>query len=152
MTCVDPVNDFDMWTIQEYAGTASGPGCSDGSGMWATWGGKISGGPTQADLTTFSVKGYDQGQFLEGETSRETDNLGFNLYRDERGRRIKLNSDLVAGSALVTGQVAALSTGRTYGWWDSVSASKTSQYCLESVDLHGESKWLGPAGFEKVGG
>ncbi|HWN98343.1 MAG TPA: C25 family cysteine peptidase [Blastocatellia bacterium] len=152
MTCVDPVNDFDMWTIQEYAATASGPGCGDGTGMWATWWGKIAGGPTQADLTTFSVKGYDRGQFLEWQTSRETDNLGFNLYRNDRGRRIKINPELIAGSALVTGQIAPLSTGRNYGWWDNAAAGKGTEYWLEEVSLRGESKWHGPAGFENVGG
>ena len=152
MTCVDPVNDSDMWTIQEYAATASGPGCGDGTGMWGTWWALVKGGPTQADLTTFAVKGYERGQFLQWETSRETDNLGFNLYRDDRGKRIKLNSEIVAGSALRTGQVAPLSTGRTYGWWDSTIAGKGTTYLLEEVDLHGESKWHGPVGFEMVGG
>ncbi|MEK6301999.1 MAG: C25 family cysteine peptidase [Acidobacteriota bacterium] len=150
-TCVDPVNDFDMWTIQEYAATSSG-GCGDGSGRWATWWAKVAASPTQADLTTFVVKGYDRGQFLQWETSREIDNLGFNLYRDDRGKRIKLNSEIVAGSALRTGQVAPLSTGRTYGWWDSAKAGKGTTYFLEEVDLHGESKWHGPVGFEMVGG
>jgi hypothetical protein len=35
-TMVDPVNDTDMWTIQEYAAPASG-----GSDRWATWWGRI---------------------------------------------------------------------------------------------------------------
>ncbi|HUQ34104.1 MAG TPA: DUF4214 domain-containing protein [Pyrinomonadaceae bacterium] len=36
-TVVDPVNDKDMWTIQEYAATPSG-----GSDKWATWWGRVS--------------------------------------------------------------------------------------------------------------
>ncbi|MDA0577235.1 MAG: hypothetical protein O3B24_03955 [Verrucomicrobia bacterium] len=36
-TCVDPVNDYDMWTLQEYASTPSG-----GSDRWGTWWGKVS--------------------------------------------------------------------------------------------------------------
>ena len=150
MTVVDPVNDFDMWTIQQYADTATG--CFDGSGRWGTWWGKISLAPTQADLTSFEVKSYDGGQFLEWRTSSETDNLGFNLYRDDRGKRTKLNSEIVAGSALVTGLVAPLSTGRNYGWWDSAPAASGTAYWLEEVDLRGESKWHGPVGFESVDG
>ncbi|HYV04100.1 MAG TPA: C25 family cysteine peptidase, partial [Blastocatellia bacterium] len=153
-TVVDPVNDFEMWTIQQYAATALPPPapCGDGSGRWATWWAKVAGGPTQSDLTTFLVKGYDRGQFLQWDTSGGTDILGFNLYRDDRGKRIKLNSEIVAGSALRTGVVAPLSTGRTYGWWDGVSAGKATTYWLEEINLHGESKWHGPIASERVGG
>ena len=152
MTCVDPVNDFDMWTIQQYAATASAPGCGDGSGMWATWWGKVAGGVTQADLTTFAVKGYDRGQYLEWRTSGETSNLGFNLYRDGGGKRLKLNSEIVAGSALVTGQVSPLGTGRNYGWFDAASPGSDMSYWLEELDLHGDSKWHGPVSIDKLGG
>jgi Immunoglobulin domain len=35
MTSVDPVNDADFWTVQEYAATAVGSG--NGSGRWGVW-------------------------------------------------------------------------------------------------------------------
>jgi len=38
-TVVDPVNDVDMWTIQEYAAS---PNFSNGNNRWGTWWGKIS--------------------------------------------------------------------------------------------------------------
>src|SRR6267154_447938 len=38
---VDPVNDLDMWTIQEYAATPAGTGANDGNGRWGTWWGKV---------------------------------------------------------------------------------------------------------------
>ena len=38
-TIVDPVNDLDMWTIQEYA---SSPDFPSGHDRWGTWWGKIS--------------------------------------------------------------------------------------------------------------
>jgi hypothetical protein len=38
---VDPSNDSDLWTIQEYAGTPVGTG--DGSGRWGTWWSKVLG-------------------------------------------------------------------------------------------------------------
>jgi hypothetical protein len=40
-TMVDPVNDTDLWTIQEYAATPVGTGSTDGDGRWGTWWGKI---------------------------------------------------------------------------------------------------------------
>ena len=38
---VDPVNDADLWTIQEYAATNVGTGLEEGDGRWGTWWGKI---------------------------------------------------------------------------------------------------------------
>ncbi|HEX7998760.1 MAG TPA: Calx-beta domain-containing protein [Pyrinomonadaceae bacterium] len=39
-SCVDPLNDIDMWTIQEY--TAATPaGCVSNCGRWGTWWGRI---------------------------------------------------------------------------------------------------------------
>src|SRR3989440_1186572 len=40
-TVVDPANDLDMWTIQEYAATPVGTGASDGNGRWGTWWGRV---------------------------------------------------------------------------------------------------------------
>jgi uncharacterized repeat protein (TIGR01451 family) len=40
-TVVDPANDLDMWTIQEYAATPVTPGTNDGNGRWGTWWGKV---------------------------------------------------------------------------------------------------------------
>ena len=41
-TVIDPLNDADFWTIQEYAATPVGNGSTDGDGRWGTWWGKIS--------------------------------------------------------------------------------------------------------------
>jgi len=40
-TVVDPANDLDMWTIQEYAATPAGTGANNGDGRWGTWWGKV---------------------------------------------------------------------------------------------------------------
>ena len=36
-TCVDPLNDVDLWTLQEYAATSLG-----GTNRWGTWWGRVS--------------------------------------------------------------------------------------------------------------
>ena len=46
-TVVDPTNDSDMWTIQEYAVQNVG-GTGDGSGRWGTWWGKLAVSATAA--------------------------------------------------------------------------------------------------------
>jgi len=40
-TWVDPVNDADFWTVQEYAKTNVGSVTTDGSGRWGTWWAKV---------------------------------------------------------------------------------------------------------------
>ncbi len=47
-TVVDPANDVDMWTIQEYAATPVNTGANDGDGRWGTWWGRITGQSAQA--------------------------------------------------------------------------------------------------------
>ncbi len=50
-TVVDPANDLDMWTIQEYAATPVGTGANNGDGRWGTWWGRVAGQSAQsADL------------------------------------------------------------------------------------------------------
>ncbi len=49
-TVVDPVNDVDMWTIQEYAATRINP-----SDRWGTWWGKI-GEPPAADCNNNGIE------------------------------------------------------------------------------------------------
>jgi hypothetical protein len=40
-TVVDPLNDIDLWTIQEYAATHVNTGLEEQDGRWGTWWGKI---------------------------------------------------------------------------------------------------------------
>src|SRR5439155_9740946 len=50
-TVVDPANDLDMWTIQEYAATPVGTGANNGDGRWGTWWGRVAAQSAQsADL------------------------------------------------------------------------------------------------------
>lgn len=54
-TVVDPVNDTDFWTIQEYAATPVGSPTTNGSGRWGTWWGHISSTPSLPDLSVASM-------------------------------------------------------------------------------------------------
>jgi uncharacterized repeat protein (TIGR01451 family) len=51
-TVVDPSNDLDMWTIQEYAATdvEVGTNTNPSADRWGTWWGKVVSPPTNADL------------------------------------------------------------------------------------------------------
>ena len=109
--------------------------------------------PTAVELSTFTASAYDNGISLEWSTGFEASNLGFNLYRDDGGKRYGVNSSLIAGSALLVGSGTRLSAGRSYGWWGNSTADlKKTRYWLEAVDLDGASQWYGPVTVKFVGG
>ena len=118
-----------------------------GRGMW-----EISLQPTAIKLKDVAATGYDQGQYIEWNTGHEINNLGFNIYRNESGKRVRLNEHLLAGSALVAGENNAMTAGKTYSWWDGSSAGKQVEYVLEEIDINGQSSFHGPIVVKSVGG
>ncbi len=112
-----------------------------GRGMW-----EISLAPTLAKVVDINASRFDDGRVLvEWQTGSEVNNLGFNIYREQDGQRIRVTPQLVAGAALVTGAGRSLLSGHTYQWADipPANARKVS-YWLEDVDLNGQSSWTGP--------
>lgn len=83
------------------------------------------------------------GVTLRWRTGYEADNLGFNVYRDNVGERVRLNSSLIAGSALLTGVNGVLSAGQSYAWNDRQGVAG-GIYWLEVVELSGATRWHGP--------
>jgi hypothetical protein len=113
--------------------------------------------PTAIELARFNATAYDGGVFLDWQTGFEVSNLGFNLYRDEAGRRTLVNSELIAGSALKVGASVAVRSGYSYGWWDRLDASADklagdAVYYLEDVDINGRGTLHGPFAINKAGG
>ena len=98
------------------------------------------------------VSAYDSGTLIEWQTGYEVDNLGFTLYRDENGRRVAVNQQMIAGSALKAGAGTVISSGLSYAWWDASAQSKTAAYWLEAFDLSGTSEWFGPFFGKQIGG
>ncbi len=98
---------------------------------------------TAVDLVSFTATHYKDGLWLKWETGDEVDNLGFNVYRVQNGKKVRLNSSLIAGSALRVGNGTHLVAGGSYAWPDE-SGDVNSQYWLEDVDLNGTSTWHGP--------
>ena len=99
--------------------------------------------PTVVALDSFEGFVVNGRVTLKWKTGFETDNLGFNLYREEDGQLIPLNQSLIAGSALQSS--ANLTTGRSYSWTDSSAVyHSAARYWLEDVDLSGNKGWHGP--------
>ncbi len=106
--------------------------------------------PSAARLDSFAANGYDDGKvLLEWRTGLEVNNLGFNVYRDVKGNRTRINSQMLAGSALMVGAGTHLRSGRSYVWADDLPKGRDAQYLLEEVDLNGQSTWHGPIGIDR---
>ncbi|MDP2157481.1 MAG: C25 family cysteine peptidase, partial [Nitrospirota bacterium] len=99
--------------------------------------------PTAVKLISFDAANYDGGVLLQWRTGHEVKNLGFNIYREAGGQLERVNSEIIAGSALVAGPKIAVSAGRPYTWLDDTADGKTSYY-LEDIDLGGKRTMYGP--------
>lgn len=97
-------------------------------------------GPTAVRLESFQAAQYANGVTFHWRTGWETQNLGFNLYREVGGERIKLNKTLIAGGALLSR--GPLSGGSTYSWQD--PGSPAGAYWLQDIDINGKRTWHGP--------
>ena len=106
--------------------------------------------PTAVKLRDFVALQYDAGVLLEWQTGMEVDNLGFNIWREEGGKRTLITPQVVAGTALLSGG-ANISAGMRYNWWDN-SRTKGATYWLEALDLQGASELFGPYYAKSVGG
>jgi uncharacterized repeat protein (TIGR01451 family)/CSLREA domain-containing protein len=109
--------------------------------------------PTAVKLISFSAKAFDSGVLIEWNTGQEADNLGFNIYREEDGRRTRVTPEIVAGSALLAGSGTVLTAGKTYAWWDALPKGKqNAHYWLEDIDLNGTRTLHGPVTPQFFGG
>src|SRR5258706_10091834 len=106
--------------------------------------------PSHAKLDSFTAKQYAGGKVLvEWHTGLEVDNLGFNVYREVNGKRVRVTPQILAGSALMAGERTNLKSGYSYAWADSPNA-RDAQYWLEAIDLNGESTLFGPVSAGRV--
>jgi hypothetical protein len=111
-------------------------------------------GPTAVKVDSFSATGFDDGRVLvQWKSGHEADNLGFNVYRDQNGSRVRITPQIIAGSALVAGYDAALTAGKNYIWSDTPQAGgKAVRYWLESVNLKGDRTLHGPVDLSRSPG
>jgi uncharacterized repeat protein (TIGR01451 family) len=99
--------------------------------------------PTRVKLESFTAATAGDGVFLAWKTGGEERNLGFNVYREENGNRVRLNPSLIAGSALRIRNSLEQHAAKTYGWIDR-SGAGAHFYWLEDVDLQGTRTLHGP--------
>jgi Peptidase family C25 len=101
--------------------------------------------PTAVRLTSFRAVRNNGEVTLQWQSGYEARNLGYNIYREQDGKRVAITPSLVAGSALVAGRQTRLGAGSSYTWYDNVSAEAgPATYWLEDIDLNGTRTLHGP--------
>src|SRR6266496_3219660 len=100
--------------------------------------------PTAVKTDAFSAAQPSNCVLLSWHTSGEMHNLGFNVYREIGGEKVKINPSLIAGSALLMREAQEQHGTKTYGWMDRTPISG-GLYWLEDVDLNGTRTVHGPA-------
>lgn len=116
--------------------------------------------PTSVRLETFTASSNSDGVLLAWKTGAEQHNLGFNVYREQNGQRVKLNPALIAGSALifrggmfnqdVNGR-ASHHSGKSYAWIDHTASTPGTWYWLEDIDVDGTHTMHGPVSVTQAG-
>ena len=81
---------------------------------------------------------------IKWRTGYEVDNVGFRVYREQNGRRVRITSSIVPGTALIGAGPGASAGGRIYTWSDGTAPSEGVRYWLEDIDLKGKHTWHGP--------
>jgi hypothetical protein len=124
-TTLTPVSSFSNWSIVE-------PNA-----------------PTAVKLTSFRAVKNNGEVMLQWQSGYEARNLGYQIYREQDGKRVAITPSLVAGSALVAGRQTKLGAGLSYTWYDqdqkgSVKGNAPAVYWLEDIDLNGTRTLHGP--------
>ena len=83
-------------------------------------------------------------------TNGESRNLGFNVYREINGNRVRINPSLIAGSALRMNGALPRHSGKSYAFLDPSAPSNGSAYWLEDVDVNGAHTTHGPVSLSSV--
>lgn len=125
--------------------------------------------PTAVKLAGFSAVRTGDDVMLSWQSGYEARNLGYNIYREQDGKRVQITPSLVAGSALIAGRQTRLTAGLNYTWYDQPGAKGNGEgvkgtpnselrtqnsavtYWLEDVDLNGTRTLHGPIAVTECG-
>ncbi len=105
--------------------------------------------PTKINLLSFSAhyatdNNGNRRAVLIWKTGGESHNLGFNVYRDVNGTKVRMNPSVIAGSALLMSGALPKHSGKSYAWMDPAGPAAGSSYWLEDIDINGTRTLHGP--------
>jgi len=96
---------------------------------------------TAVRISTTSAVRTPRGVLVRWRTASELDMLGFNVYREVNGKRVRANSKLIAGKG-----------HGLYSFLDRKAPKGTTvRYWIQAVNLDGSRRWYGPAGSSQAG-
>jgi len=98
--------------------------------------------PTAVRMRSLTAKRSPGGVVVRWRTASEVDALGFNVYGELRGKRLKLNRHLI---------VARSAGGASYSFRYRATAKRApTRFWLQAVNLDGSRAWYGAARIEGV--
>jgi len=105
--------------------------------------------PTQIKLLSFSAhhvtdKNGSRRVVLTWKTGGESHNLGFHVYRELNGNRVRMNPSPIAGSALLMTGAMPKHAAKSYAWIDPATPVPGASYWLEDIDVNGTHTLHGP--------
>jgi MYXO-CTERM domain-containing protein len=95
---------------------------------------------TEAAIVSLQATDNCPGTSIAWQTGYEVDALGFNVYREQGGQRVRLNASLLPAKGIAGGG------GYSYQFADAVSADPSRTYWVEEVRFSLQSDWYGPVG------
>ncbi|MBA3366123.1 MAG: hypothetical protein H0U03_10120 [Actinobacteria bacterium] len=108
---------------------------SHGGSISGGWSLDITTGTTAATFRSLAASPTARGVLVRWNTASEIDTLGFHVYREVNGKRVRVNSKLIAGK------------GRgLYTFLDrKAPKGKLVRYWIQVVNVDGSRTWYGPA-------
>ncbi len=101
---------------------------------------------SRIQLDNFAAFGTGNDVRLDWRTGSEIDNLGFHVWRDDGGGRVRVTPTPILGSAFLVGGGISVAGGRRYTLDDFLAPSTgaRARYWLEDLALDGRRTWHGP--------
>jgi hypothetical protein len=100
---------------------------------------------TAVTVSSLAARTDGKGVLISWKTGHEVNNLGFHVYREESGHRIRLTREPLAGGALTVGNTH-VDAGHSYSFTDTGARGMGhgSRYYVEDIDLNRTRTLHGP--------
>jgi hypothetical protein len=99
---------------------------------------------TAVDMVRMSANRTPDGVRLEWRTGYEVSNLGFHIYREKSGEKVRLTGAPIKGASLLLGPDSERMNGFSYRWTDRNAGPEEIRYWIEDLDLNGSTTMHGP--------
>jgi hypothetical protein len=136
-TVVNPVGAF--YTMNLGAGIATLVGAIAGQASVVDI--AVRAGPSAVRMQSLSAVRTARGVSVRWRTGSSLGTLGFNVYRQQQGRRVRLNSRLIVAGSAVAGQ--------RYSFLDR-RPLRSARYWVQAVGSDGSRTWYGPVGANRT--